>query len=92
MTDADRDDDGVSEETMMLVARVRHRAGEAPSISQITALALDAVGNRGGDLSEGEIRQLAATALGKAQHITFLLGKLAAMIPDQAEGEAHGQP
>jgi hypothetical protein len=91
MTDADREDD-VTEETMMLVARVRHRAGEAPTVSQITALALDAASQEpSSDLTAAEIRQIVATAAGKAQQLTFLLGKLAALVPE-AGGDTYGQP
>ena len=74
------DDEAPSEDTLMLVARVRHRAGEAPTVDQVTALAVEALSGSRGDLTAAEIRQLATQALHQAQQVSFLLGKLAGMV------------
>jgi hypothetical protein len=66
----------------MIAARVREQAARGPSPEELARIAADALGVQGRDMSAGEIRHLAVTALTQAQQVSYLLGKLAALLEE----------
>jgi hypothetical protein len=75
-------DDDVSEETRMLVARVRDRAAHTPGAPQIADMITGAAAE-GRPMTAEEIRDLARDALATAERVTYLLGKLAGLLGDE---------
>ena len=77
--------DEVSQEARMVAGRVRERAESFPDAAEIAGLVLD---RNGGDMGAAEIRQLAEDAIRQAQQVSYLLGKLAALLetPDGDPG------
>lgn len=73
----------ISEETRMIAARIRERAAAAPSADDLAAL-LTSGAPASGDMSPAEIRRLAADAILRAQQISFLLGRLAGLLEEEA--------
>lgn len=79
--------DDISEESRLMAARVRERAGATvPSPADLAAMTADALGKPGTEMSAAEIRQLAADAIEQAQKVSYLLGQLAGLL-DSPAGE-----
>lgn len=77
------EDDAVSEETLIMVARIRERAAHIPTAADLAEMTLAAGAQ---DMSPAEIRQLATKAIDQAQQVSFLLGRLAGLL-DEPGGE-----
>jgi hypothetical protein len=71
--------DDISEETRVMATQVRLRAAHALLGAGLAGLAADALATPQRDMSAGEIRDLAATAMEQAQQVSYLLGKLAGL-------------
>jgi hypothetical protein len=79
----DASGDEVSSEARMMAERVRERAAGMPDAADIAGMAMDAPR---GDMTPAEIRELATEAIQHAERVSFLLGKLAALLGDPAGG------
>lgn len=75
-------DDEVSDEVLIMVAHVRDRAAHMPSAAEIAGMALDAPE---GDMTPAQIRALATQAIGQAEKVAFLLGRLASILDQKNE-------
>jgi hypothetical protein len=80
-------DDEISEESRVLAARVRRRAGGMPTEADVAALAASALTTTGSPMTPAQIRELAAEALAKAQEVSSLLARLGGLLDDPG-----GQP
>ena len=78
-------DDAISEETRMLVARVRDRAAASPGPEELAGLLSAAASRR--QMTGPEIRALGEAAISQAVQASYLLGKLAGLLGD-LEGRA----
>jgi hypothetical protein len=76
--------DALSEETRMLVARVRERAGKAPGPDELADLLSAAASRR--QMTTPEIRALGEAAISQAVQASYLLGKLAGLLGDLEGG------
>lgn len=79
-------DDGISDEARVMAERVRERAAHLPDAAEIAGMAMDAP--RGG-MTQAEVRELATEAIKHAERVSFLLGKLAALLGSDPAGEPH---
>lgn len=77
--------DDITQETWVMVARVRERATRVPLGADLGSLAVDAALAPVRDMTPDEIRRLGATAVDQARQISFLLGKLAGLLDDEHE-------
>jgi hypothetical protein len=75
-------DDGISEETREMVARIRERAALTPGATEIGSL-LTSAAAKGTEMTADEIRALARDALRHAEQVSYLLGKLAGLTGDE---------
>lgn len=70
----------------MIAAKVRERAAAGPSPEELARIAADALGAESPqDMTPGEIRHLAVTALTQAQQVSYLLGRLAGLLDSEGE-------
>lgn len=77
----------------MFVARVRHRAGEAPTAEELASLTVEALARPPAEMSAAQIRQLSQQALVQANQVSYLLGKLAGMLgEDDSPGGQASEP
>jgi hypothetical protein len=83
-TDPERADE-ISADTRMIVAQARLRAAEALMGAGLAGLAADALRTPRADMSATEIRDLAVTALERAQQVSYLLGRLAGLAGDDEQ-------
>ena len=70
----------ISEETRLMVARIRERAAASPGAPEIADLMATAPA---GDMSTADIRALGRDTLVLAAQVSFLLGKLAALTGEE---------
>jgi hypothetical protein len=85
---SDGRDGEISGEARMLAARAREHAARLPDAAAIAAMAL----THGGQMSDAEVRELAATAITQAAQVSYLLGRLAGLTgSDDPAGGAGGQ-
>jgi hypothetical protein len=75
-------DDEITEETRLMVARIRERAAQSPGSAEIADL-LTAAAARGSEMSAGEIRALSRDTLAHAQQVSYLLGKLTGLLNEE---------
>lgn len=81
------DGDLVSPEALEAAERVRQRArDEMLTADALAGLTIGAA--KGNDMSPAEIRHVAATAIGQAQQISYLLGRLAELTAGRDEERA----
>lgn len=80
---------GVSEEILLMVARVRAQAASMPTPERLAALADEALSTPGQPMSAEEIRQLAASAIAQARQVSHYLNRLADLLGD---GDPGGDP
>jgi len=78
----------VSDEARLMAARARARAAGLPDAASIAAMAL----THGGSMSDEEARELAATAIAQAAQVSYLLGRLASLTPEEPAGRSGGNP
>ena len=76
--------DGISEETRLMVTRIRERAAGSPGSAEIAGL-LTSAAARGSDMTAEEIRALGRDTLDLADQVSYLLGRLAGLL-DEEEG------
>jgi hypothetical protein len=74
--------DDVSDEARMIAAQIRRRAAAAPTADELAALLTRTPSYT--ELTPGQIRRLAGDAITQAQQISYLLGKLAGLLEDEA--------
>ena len=72
----------ISEETRLMVARIRERAAASPGAPEIADLTAAASAGAG-DMSVADIRALGRDTLVLAGQVSFLLGKLAALAGEE---------
>ena len=84
MTSGPDDEDEVSAETMRRVASVRERAAALPESSELA----DLLAARGRDMTPEQVRRLGVLAIAQSRQVSYLLGKLAGLLGDEA-GESH---
>ena len=76
--------DGISEETRLMVTAIRERAARSPCAAEIADL-LTSAAARGGEMTCEEIRALGRDTLDLASQVSYLLGRLAGLLPDEEE-------
>ncbi len=77
-------DDAISHESRVLAGRVRARAASMLGPDMLAGLAAHAIGRPDRDMTAAEIRALAADAIAQAQKVSYLLGRLAALLDEPA--------
>lgn len=82
------DDETITDEVLIMVARVRERAAHMPGAAEIAGMAMDAPG---GDMTPAQIRALATQTIRQAEQVSFLLGRLAGLLDQEDAGEPHVQ-
>lgn len=78
-------EDGISDETAMIAARVRREAARLPGPDGIRDLAEQAVRHGGAGMSSEDVRELADKAIERAEQVTELLRELSALLGDVPE-------
>jgi hypothetical protein len=73
--------DEISDETRLMVARIRERVAASPGSAEIVDI-LTSAAAKGTEMSAEEIRALAREALSHAEQVSYLLGKLAGLAGD----------
>jgi hypothetical protein len=77
--------DDITDEARAAAEHARRRAeDEMPAADTLAGLAVSAAKET--DMSPAEIRRLAADAISQAQQISYLLGKLAALVDTEQDG------
>lgn len=77
MTNTGANDDQISDETRMMAAEVRGRAGEMPTAAEISDLAADVLTAADDEMTQAQIRAIVREAHANSQRMTYLLGILA---------------
>jgi hypothetical protein len=70
----------------MLIASVRDKAAMLPQGAGLAELAVAALSRQGTRMSTPEMHRLAADAITQAQHVSYLLGKLAGLLDEDSDG------
>lgn len=76
--------DAISEETRLMVTRIRERAARSPGSAEIADL-LTSAAARGSEMTAEEIRALGRDTLDLASQVSYLLGRLAGLLLDEEE-------
>ena len=82
MTEETGANDEISDETRLMVARIRERAAASPGAAEIADV-LTSAAAKGTEMTAEEIRALARAALSHAEQVSYLLGKLAGLTGDE---------
>ena len=74
--------DGISEETRLMVTRIRERAARSPGSAELADL-LTSAAARGTEMTAEEIRALGRDTLELASQVSYLLGRLAGLLDEE---------
>ncbi len=76
--------EGISEETRLMVARIRERAAQSPGSAELADL-LTSAASRGSEMTAEEIRALGRDTLDLASQVSYLLGRLAGLLEEEGD-------
>ena len=82
MNEAPGTHDAISEETRLMVTRIRERAAHSPGAAEIADL-LTSAAARGSEMTAEEIRELGRDTLDLASQVSYLLGRLAGLLDEE---------
>ena len=82
MTEETGAHDEISDETRLMVARIRERAAQSPGSAELADL-LTSAAARGTEMTAEEIRALGRDTLELASQVSYLLGRLAGLLDEE---------
>lgn len=76
-------DDDISDETRLLAERVRLRAAEMPTESDLADMTAAALSRKGGAMTQAQVRAVAAEALAASRQLADRLAHLAELLAER---------